>query len=840
MKKFWNLVLAVSVALSAASCTEDLKDLFGKENGGNGTTTEGFAFIAEIEQTRVDVVKDGDAWQTVWSGDDKLYVTSDKGNFSFANSPEELNRFVCTDAKSKALSEATNIVISSQHENNSVVDSDAGKRGLSLRGEYESFPESGKVSLGVKSAFFRLACDYKVTLSANAAIFSGVNGSKNLEANVTLEAGEDLWVAFSPRVEKISLTASIAGNMEFFVEELVIESGVIYNLGKIVPEVPPTPEPEPTPDGNVVYLVPNDDWKSADAWFAAYLWNDSANESVKMTDANGDGIYEATITEGMTNIIFCRMNPAYTEFAWNSDAEGDHVWTQTADLTLGVAPNNYYYVTGWTTGEWNVEGYTPAPPAVEQSSWALAGSFNSWEDHMMFATDTANLFVAEGVELKSGDKFKVKAAGSWDKNFGGGVTNLMPNMWMKGYQDGTDIVVAKSGSYDIYLEYIEGGEYGKIYLMERGGDYSTATEQTSNGTLVPDGGGNEPDVPSSDYKIYVYKQNNSWSTVNLYSWDDAETMYLGVWPGSAPTATETFNGYDYLVWTMPSTANGCNLNVILNNGGAGNQTADFALGVLNKDYYLLLDGDVISFIADKENPTGSAGGNTGDEFTGVASEWALAGDFNSWGDLVMYTTANSNIFVAKSVAIEAYKEVKIKKVGSWDTNFGGGINYLNSNIWTKVHSGGSNLSIVNAGVYDIYFDKANERIYVMNEGVSYTSATEQKTDGVSPDLSSASWGLCGTHNGWNSPDIVLERDSTSGLYVAYSAKLTGEFKVRANNSWGEDYGSGSTLTVNDAAGAVMTRGGGNCKVANGTYDVYFDLSDKKIWVRTPGSAAPTK
>ena len=53
-------------------------------------------------------------------------------------------------------------------------------------------------------------------------------------------------------------------------------------------------------------------------------------------------------------------------------------------------------------------------------------------------------------------------------------------------------------------------------------------------------------------------------------------------------------------------------------------------------------------------------------------------------------------------------------------------------------------------------------------------------------------------------------------------------------------GCGGTITVNATAGKAMSRGGGNCKVASGTYDVYFDLSGKKIWVKTPGSAAPTK
>ena len=128
----------------------------------------------------------------------------------------------------------------------------------------------------------------------------------------------------------------------------------------------------------------------------------------------------------------------------------------------------------------------------------------------------------------------------------------------------------------------------------------------------------------------------------------------------------------------------------------------------------------------------------------------------------------------------------------------------------------------------------------MTEGTDYATATEQSANGAAPDLSGASWGLCGSHNNWSAPDTKLEWDGTIGFYVARNAKLTGEFKVRANNSWGEDYGCGGTVTVNATAGKAMSRGGGNCKVASGTYDVYFDLTGKKIWVRTPGSAVPSK
>ena len=581
MKKFWNLLLAVVVMFGVTACTDYSSDYWG-------TTEEGFYFTADIEHTRADMVKNDGIWQTVWSGDDKLYVTSDKGSFVFANSVGRPNRFVSTDDGAEALCDAAFVVITTQHENGSVVDSDAGKRGLSLRKAYEYFPESGRVSLEVSSAFLRLSCDSDVTLSADAAIFSGINGSSNLEKSITLKAGDDIWVAFTPVVEKTSLTVMVADKRVLFVDEIILEPCVIYNLGEIGANGTTTPTPEPEPKDKMVYLVPNEEWKSEGAWFAAYLWegNDSAN--VKLTDEDGDGVYGAVIPENMSNIIFCRMNPAYTEFAWNNAGE-ERVWKQTADLIVGVAPNNYYYITGVDTGEWNRAGYDPNREIGEVSSWAVAGTFNDWNDAPMYTTNVENVFVKPSLELKAGDKFKIKGVGSWSVNFGGGITNLMPNMWMSGAPGGKNIVVSKKG------------------------------------------------------------------------------------------------------------------------------------------------------------------------------------------------------------------------------------------------------------VYDIYFDSVHERIYLMKEGVDYTTAAEQDYNGDDPSLAEKSWGLCGTHNNWGgSPDIPLEWDETMGLYVAYGAELTEEFKVRANNKWGDDYGSDSRITIDSEEGEPMIKSGGNCRITPGTYDVYFDLSNKLIWVRTPGSDAPTR
>lgn len=111
----------------------------------------------------------------------------------------------------------------------------------------------------------------------------------------------------------------------------------------------------------------------------------------------------------------------------------------------------------------------------------------------------------------------------------------------------------------------------------------------------------EPEVPTQTYKVYVYKYNNTWSKLNLYTWDAATSAtYTGGWPGTTTTTTETINGYTYFVWEMPATAVGRQFKMILNNGSA--QTGDSDPYTLDKDIYVRLNGSAIQNIDDPNNP----------------------------------------------------------------------------------------------------------------------------------------------------------------------------------------------------------------------------------------------
>ena len=99
-----------------------------------------------------------------------------------------------------------------------------------------------------------------------------------------------------------------------------------------------------------LYFTPHDNWKQADARFAAYFFKGETNAWKSMT-LHRDGIYVCDIPNGFTGVIFCRMNPSAAANSWNNK------WNQTGDITLLTNGQNHYSLNGgeWdaVTGEWH-------------------------------------------------------------------------------------------------------------------------------------------------------------------------------------------------------------------------------------------------------------------------------------------------------------------------------------------------------------------------------------------------------------------------------------------------------------------------------------------------------
>ena len=101
------------------------------------------------------------------------------------------------------------------------------------------------------------------------------------------------------------------------------------------------------------------------------------------------------------------------------------------------------------------------------------------------------------------------------------------------------------------------------------------------------------------------------------------------------------------------------------------------------------------------------------------------------------------------------------------------------------------------------------------------------------------WGIVGDVNGWNAPDITMYTTPTEGLFVARDVQLpAGGFKIRANGKWDDskNYGLESVGNVSvDHVYKVITSGGSaNITIVAGTYDIWFDLKNTKVYIMTPG------
>ena len=124
---------------------------------------------------------------------------------------------------------------------------------------------------------------------------------------------------------------------------------------------------------NIVYFKPSENWKTADARFAAYVFNTSGYSWVSLAETPDSDVYKAVLPSGAWyNIIFCRMNPYTTDNNW------DNKWNQTNDLTLTGNLKKCYQV---PSGYWDNSGdegwvsYTP-PGYTVNYYYELDGTTN--------------------------------------------------------------------------------------------------------------------------------------------------------------------------------------------------------------------------------------------------------------------------------------------------------------------------------------------------------------------------------------------------------------------------------------------------------------------------------
>ena len=552
MKKFWNLMLVALVMLGAAACTET--------NDSVNASQESLSFYAEIsnDATRADLEYDAEnkVWNTVWEGNETIAVKDAANNvFNFVNSTEEPAKFTCTqDGVKKLLGQSVNISIAHPEQ------SKVGKRGVAVSVDVEAFDNSKTIKLEATNSFLRYTyngagkVEFSLTYEGGKAF---VYNEGQAYDSVAIEGvkGEN-FVSFNAPAEgaEAELAFSVDG-IEVKRKAINVFAGTIYNLGELA-----------MPYEASAYSVVG----THNGWNAGatpmYLVGDYAVA------------YGVEFT-GSSNAFKVLGNDKWL----GTDSFSLNTWTslavETADISIAAGKYDFYF----SESECKLCVVTAGAevPAMPVFSVGLVGLGGNWEVDTDMALE-GDYYTLKSVAIAATDTFKLRISDSWAENYGI-ASDTSDELVAINYdamytlaQNGKNMQVA-AGTYDLYFNY----ETKEFYVLTEG----TTPEELS--------------IPQ--YKVYVYNFGTTWSDYYLYMWDENETFIFGAWPGATTTDKETINGYEYMVWTMPRNATGKKVSAILNNN-SGSQTADYSLGTIDSDKYILLNNGVADAITDINNP----------------------------------------------------------------------------------------------------------------------------------------------------------------------------------------------------------------------------------------------
>ena len=263
-------------------------------------------------------------------------------------------------------------------------------------------------------------------------------------------------------------------------------------------------------------------------------------------------------------------------------------------------------------------------------------------------------------------------------------------------------------------------------------------------------------------------------------------------------------------------------------------------------------GDTITVQTVRSSYNGAAQGKNAifvelKPFVAETSEWGVVGDLTGWGDsdIKMVTTWHTkNLFVAYNVEI-ASGAFKIRANNQWNDAKNYGLEVagsVNANSYYKViTSGGSNnITPVEYGKYDVYFDLTNKRVALMTPGTAYAEAKDGgKPVVVVAGLKDHEWGVVGSFQGWDPATgaaMVVDGDWAVAKNVTLAKDA--EFKFAADKAWTLSYGS--ACDVNVGKKYTTYNNGGNMKFVGeaGAYDIYFSLVTADFYMTEAAASTP--
>lgn len=439
------------------------------------------------------------------------------------------------------------------------------------------------------------------------------------------------------------------------------------------------------------------------------------------------------------------------------------------------------------------------PEPVVWEGWGVVGTINNWSAPDIHMTAQGDFWIAKDVEITVSDQFKFRKDEDWAENIGasGDVEPFVVELGTKyeGAAGGKNLGVAEDGKYDLYVNPTE----KTFYVMAPGEVPGELATWGVVGTINSWGG--TADLAMSEENGMMVRKN-----VALTTSDQIKVRYQNNWDVNrgAPGNTEPFiMGAD----AIQAVAGGKNLGV------AEDGEYDVWYDNANEVLFVL--------------PAGQA-----------PTYWGVVGNLTDWGgtrDYLMYK--DGDFYVHKSIEMAADVQFKVRYCSNWDVNRGapGDVEpyKVDANTVVDATAGGKNLGVNEAGAYDIYYNPTEEKLYVMAEGETPEGAVVPVP--TEPDK----WGLVGSMTGWSADgDIIMSKSGS--WYIAKNVGFAAddEFKIRGDYAWTFERGAQGTdkvtVTIGEAV-AVVAQDGKNMVVPTaGTYDVYWDTENEKVYVMTAG------
>ncbi|MBQ8495674.1 MAG: starch-binding protein, partial [Clostridia bacterium] len=445
------------------------------------------------------------------------------------------------------------------------------------------------------SVFTETPSVYNVTFNGTNVTSSGAATVTEGETyTATLSADEGYLLP-----ETVTVTVGGIGYTSFTYADGVLTIPAEGVTGDIVITAVGVEEPQ----DKVLYLVPNGNWKQANARFAAYFFG-SGDTWVGMTDADNDGVYEVTAPEGYPNVIFVRMNPGTTANNW------DNKWNQTADLVVPTDDKNCYTVAegAWDNGGGSWSVYTPA---AAPASYAVTFNGTHVTSNGAPAALAGEVYTAD---LTADD----------------------------GYTLPESVTVTVGGDDYTGFTYIDG-----VLTIPAAG--------VTGDIVITAVGVEEPDT------ITVYFRNDwLWPEVSVHYWGST-TSPASTWPGAAMTLVEQVGGYDMYSAEIPADVTAIIFNGVKNDGsGNRDQTPDVVADELDDgNAYTVYWNEGTHWKRIEYTPSSGGGEGGGDETVdyyligfingvdyGFGDDWENLGDYKFVdGTLTATFTQDSYVFL---------------------------------------------------------------------------------------------------------------------------------------------------------------------------------------------------